>query len=147
MFPFANRKKQTEWLSPAEFKDYRDSWPEIETLGHRLDGVRRAVKRAKPGTWAHTQWTIVEANLFKKWKLMVALHQSGLRQQGPSTSAKFSINYDWWEGSDEIGLNIPFFDGISRWVNDRFGFSDRSLDRAWEMARNEFIQKARQGLV
>ena len=140
-------KNKTEWLRPSEFKDYKDSWPEIETLGHRLDCARRAVKRAKEGTWAHTQWTIVEANLFKKWKLMVALHQCGLRQQGPNTANKINIDYSWWEGSEEVGINIPVIDNIGRWVNDKFGFADRSLDRAWEMARNEFIQKARQGLV
>lgn len=146
MLTFLSRKKtEVKYLNPeGEFKDWKDAWPEIESLGHRMDAAREQVKLCKPGTWAHTHWTIVADKLFNKWRMTVTLYQSGLRQRGLKRS--FDINYDWWEGSDEAvgSLPIPAFLNLN-FVND--WFNQRSLEWSWEKARDEKLQKARQGLA
>jgi len=45
-----------------------------------------------------------------------------------------------------MGLQMPLFSNIADMLTDRFGYTTNNLDRAWEMARNESLQKARQGL-
>lgn len=143
---FRSKKTKTEYISLNEsFKDWKDATHEIEAMGNRLDYVRRAVKKTKPGTWAHTHWSQVEDVVLRKWQLMVSLQSGGLRQLGPDRS--FPISYDWFEKSDEVGMRMPIIDGIGYWINERFGLSSGSLDRAWEMAREEKLQKARQGLA
>jgi hypothetical protein len=143
---FRSRKTKTEWISLNEsFKDWKDAVYEVEDMGNRLDQVRLAIKRTTPGTWAHTHWTQTEEIIFRKWQLMVNLHTVGLRQVGPDRT--IPINYNWFEGSDEVTMSLPFYDGICYWINERFGLSSHRLDRAWEMARDEKLQKARQGLA
>ena len=139
------RSKKTDkikYVSLNEsFKDWKDSQPEIDAMGHRLDSVRRALADCKPGTWAHTHWTQVESIVFRKWSMMIKLQQSGLRQVGPDRS--INIDYNWWEGSDEIKMiSIPFLENI--W--DNAGIQGR-LDESWANAKEQKLQKARQGLA
>ncbi len=146
MLMFRSKKTKTEFLNPeGEFKDWKDAWPEIEALGNRLDAARETLKFCKEGTWAHSHWATIVDTLLRKWQLTVTLYQTGLRQRGPQRG--YNIDYTWLEGSDEITMSIPVIDGITRWINERFGMSYGSLDRAWEMAREEKLQKARQGLA
>jgi hypothetical protein len=137
---FRSRKTKTEFVSLNEsFKDWKDSQPEIDAMGHRLDSVRHALSKCKPGTWAHTHWTQIEAVVFRKWSMMIKLQQSGLRQVGPERS--FQIAYDWWEPSDEVKSLIP----TPSFMNDWFNHSD--LAQSWENAKEQKLQKARQGLA
>jgi hypothetical protein len=137
---FRSKKTNTQYVSLNEsFKDWKDSQPEIESMGHRLDSVRRAIEGCKPGTWAHTHWTQIEAVVFRKWSMMVKLQQSGLRQVGPDRG--FPIAYDWWEGSDEVVSLIP----MPNFMNDWFNHSD--LEWSWANAQERKLQKARQGLA
>jgi hypothetical protein len=137
---FRSKKTNTEYVSLNEsFKDWKDSQPEIESMGHRLDSVRRAIDGCKPGTWAHTHWTQIEAVVFRKWSMMVKLQQSGLRQVGPDRG--FPIAYDWWEPSDEIKSLIP----TPNFMNEWFNHSD--LEWSWANAQERKLQKARQGLA
>lgn len=140
-----SKKTRTEFLNPeGEFKDWKDAWPEIESLGNRLDVAREMAKNCKPGTWAHTHWSIIADKLFNKWRLTVTLYQSGLRQRGVQRG--FNIDYDWFEGSDEaVGfLPVPAFLNLN-FIND--WFNQRDLTWSWEKAREEKLQKARQGLA
>jgi hypothetical protein len=137
---FRSKKTKTEFVSLNEsFKDWKDSQPEIDAMGHRLDSVRRALTKCKPGTWAHTHWTQIEAIVFRKWSMMIKLQQSGLRQVGPDRN--FDIAYDWFEKSDEVVSLIP----TPGFMNDWFNHSD--LAHSWENAKEQKLQKARQGLA
>jgi hypothetical protein len=137
---FRSKKTNTEYVSLNEsFKDWKDSQPEIESMGHRLDSVRRAIEGCKPGTWAHTHWSQIEAVVLRKWSMMTKLQQSGLRQVGPDRG--FEISYDWFEGSDEVVSLIP----TPSFMNDWFNHSD--LEHSWANAQERKLQKARQGLA
>jgi hypothetical protein len=137
------RSKRTDKIKyiglNESFKDWKDSQPEIESMGYRLDSVRKVIAKSKPGTWAHTHWTQIESVVFRKWSMMICLQQSGLRQVGPDRS--FKIAYDWWEASDEIKSLIP----VPNFMNDWFNHSD--LAHSWENAKEQKLQKARQGLA
>jgi hypothetical protein len=137
------RSKRTDKIKyiglNESFKDWKDSQPEIESMGNRLDSVRKVIAKSKPGTWAHTHWTQIESVVFRKWSMMICLQQSGLRQVGPDRS--FKIAYDWWEASDEIKSLIP----VPNFMNDWFNHSD--LAHSWENAKEQKLQKARQGLA
>ena len=137
---FRSKKTNTEYVSLNEsFKDWKDSQPEIESMGHRLDSVRKAIAGCKPGTWAHTHWTQIEAVVFRKWSMMIKLQQSGLRQVGPDRG--FDISYDWWEGSEEVMSLIPTPNFLENW------FNHSDLEHSWENAKEQKLQKARQGLA
>lgn len=139
---FRSKKPNTEYLNPeGEYKDWKDAWPEIEALGNRLDAAREARDRCKQGTWSHSMWSTNADTLFRKWSLMITLYQSGLRQRGPERG--YQIDHSWWEGSDEVTAMIPFprFLDINNW------FNRVDLTWSWEKARDEKLQKARQGLA
>jgi hypothetical protein len=137
------RSKKTDkikYVSLNEsFKDWKDSQPEIEAMGNRLDSVRRAIAGCTPGTWAHAHWSQTESIVFRKWSMMTKLQQSGLRQVGPDRG--FEISYDWFEGSDEVVSLIP----TPSFMNDWFNHSD--LEWSWANAQERKLQKARQGLA
>jgi hypothetical protein len=86
--------------------------------------------------------------MLRKWKLMVSLQQSGLRQVG-AYHEQIKIKYDWLEYDAYSMPSLPIFSWIESKMDDMFYNLRRQdgLHRAWERARNEFIQKARQGLV
>ena len=141
MLKFRSTKaKPVSIYSDQELKDWKDAWPEAERLALRLDTVRNQLVDLKEGTWAHNHWTTIEQVLLRKWKLTVQLQQSGLRQRGPIQ--KPAIDYSWWEKSDEHSSQSPFWNYLVDKVS-----SGPDLDRAWEMARDEKLQKARQGLA
>jgi hypothetical protein len=138
---FRSKKTNIKYVSLNEsFKDWKDSQPEIEAMGNRLDSVRGAIAGCKPGTWAHTHWSQVEAVVFRKWSMMIKLQQSGLRQVGPDRG--FDIDYSWWEKDDGTGgFNIPALD-----VFGKIG-GGPSLEWSWANAMEQKLQKARQGLA
>ena len=138
------RSRKTPKQEEVFTKDWRDAGPEVERLGQRLDAARGAAGSAKEGTWAHTFWATQEAVLLRKWQHAVRLHEVGLRQQG-KVNPGIDISYDWWEGSDEVSMRFPILDGISNWIQDKA--SSPNLDRAWEMAIEQKVQKARLGLA
>lgn len=143
---FRSKKTKTEFISLNEsFKDWKDASAEVEAMGNKLDSLRETIRKCPEDSWAHTYWTQIERTVFRKWQLMVSLQQGGLRQVGPSRAVP--LDYTWWEGSDEISMQVPLIDGISRWMGERFGFSYSDLEGSWEKAKEEKLQKARQGLA
>jgi hypothetical protein len=132
-------------------KDWANANAEIERLGLRLDAVRgiisTLVQRETPENhWGLKHWREVEAVVLRRWKHTIRLKEVGMKQvskvkEGPE------IDYSWWEKSDEVGVRVPIIDNLFAIVGDKFGLSSGSLDRAWEMARDEKLQKARQGLA
>lgn len=137
---FRSKKPNIKYVSLNEsFKDWKDSQPEIEAMGNRLDSVRTAIASSKPGTWAHTHWSQVEAVVFRKWSMMIKLQQSGLRQVGPERSV--AIDYNWWEDSDEVKSLIPMPSFMENWG------THSDLEWSWANAQEQKLQKARQGLA
>jgi len=140
MFP-SRKKTNTEYVAIGAIKDWRDAGWEIEHLGVRLDQARAALKQAK-SKWARDYWSITADRLYNKWILTIQLKDTGMKQQGPN-SFYSKIDYDWWEKSDEIRMaSISILDNMFY----NAGQSAR-LDESWARAREEKIQKARQGLA
>jgi hypothetical protein len=142
---FRSRKAKAEFYPTGFDKNWADAWPEIDRLGQRLDSVRKAIKASAPNSWAEEHWTQIEAIVFRKWKNAIMLRDIGMRQ-GTRQDVGPKISYDWWEGSNEVAMVFPILDSIASVLSDKFGYTSNNLDRAWEMARNESLQKARQGL-
>jgi hypothetical protein len=147
---FRSKKANTEWLNPNAWMDWKDAGHKVEATGRKLDAIRKLLssKAIKEGSWAHTHWTQQEQIMLRRWKLMVSLHQSGLRQAG-AHHEHIKISYDWLEYDAYSMPSLPIFSWIESKMDDMFYNLRRQdgLHRAWERARNEFIQKARQGLV
>ena len=147
MLKFLSRKTKTEYITPEFYKDWGNASYELESLGRRLDAVRQSLSylKDKPDDhWAVVQWRQAEAIILRKWKHTARLKETGLRQAGKIETGP-KISYDWWEGSEEPTMHFPVLDAVSRWIQDSAGNSN--LDRAWEMAKEEKLQKARQGLA
>jgi hypothetical protein len=140
---FRSRKAKAEFYPTGVDKNWADAWPEIDRLGQRLDAVRVAIKASAPDSWAEKHWLQTEATVLRKWKKAILLRDIGMRQ-GSRKDAGPAISYDWWEPAQEIPMSFPLRDNITRLILDHTG--NTNLDRAWEMARNESLQKARQGL-
>ena len=144
---FRSRKTKTEFVPIGEYaKDWANAGAEIDRLGQRLDAVRVAKKAAKRNSWAKKHWTQTEQIILRKWKQSVRLRSVGLRQAGKVDMGP-KISYDWWEGSYEVAMRFPIIEMISLWISDKAGLSSPNLERAWAMAQEEKLQKARQGLA
>lgn len=147
MLKFLSRKTKTEYITPEFYKDWGNASYELDSLGRRLDATRQAIaylKHKPENHWALRQWRENEAILLRKWKHTIRLKETGLRQANKVDTGP-KIRYDWWEGSDEVPMQFPLFDALTQWIHSHAGISN--LDRAWEMARDEKLQKARQGLA
>ena len=138
-----SRKAKAKFYPTGFDKNWADAWPEIDRLGQRLDAVRVAIKASAPDSWAEKHWSQIEAIVFRKWKNAILLKDIGMRQ-GSRRDTGPEISYDWWEGAQEVPMAVPLLDNLTRLILDHTG--NTNLDRAWEMARNESLQKARQGL-
>jgi hypothetical protein len=144
---FQSRKAKTEYVPSGYHKNWANATNEIERLGKQLDAVRVVLAKYKTAkqkkTWAYKHWRSVEAIVLRKWTLSVRLRDVGLVQVGKAKPGP-AIRYDWWEGTEEIAMRFPILDNIAQILTDKFGNS-RSLERAWAMAMEEKLQKARQG--
>ena len=146
MLKFLSRKTNTEDKPVVYSKDWANAGAEIERLGKQLDAVRDAKKASKRNSWAKKHWSQTEQILLRKWKQSVRLHSVGLRQAGRVDFGP-KVSYDWWEGSYEVAMRFPVIDSIGNWLQDKFGNSNGNLERAWAMAQEQKLQKARQGLA
>ena len=144
MLKFLSRKTKTEYVVPMFYKDWSNAGAEIERLGKQLDAVRSVKKAAKRNSWAKKHWSQTEQILLRKWKQSIRLHNVGLRQAGKVDIGP-KVSYDWWEPAEEVPMTFPFFDNVCRMMMDAAG--NTNYDRAWEMAREEKLQKARRGLA
>lgn len=145
MLMFLSRKtRNKEAVAPAFYKDWSNTSHELECLGKRLDAVRGILsgyktKRQK-ASWSYTHWSQVEAIVLRKWQQTLRLKDTGLRQAGKVDTGPV-IDYDWWEGSDEVAMGLP----MPAFIANLYTHSD--LDWSWAKAQEEKLQKARQGLA
>lgn len=145
--PTSQSKSNTEYIPLG--RDYRDAGPEIERLGQRIDAVRTALDAARrsKSAWGIRHWSQLETLLLRRWKMLINLKDVGAKS---SEKAPYEIDHNWWEPAEEItALSLPGFDAFERWSMDRWQSMrlQDGLTRSWENARNELIQKARQGLA
>jgi hypothetical protein len=143
---FPTKEPKTEFVSLVS-KDWRDAGPELEAIGQRLDMIRArlAVLRSdkkKKNTWALQYWSGLEDVLLRKWKQIDTLKQVGLRQEG-ANGPKWTIDYDWWEPSRELGGRFANFG--SNVVSEIS--LQRRLEESWQRSKELSFQKARQGLA
>lgn len=139
------KKTKVEYVPVMYSKDWAHAGDEIERLGRQLDAVRDAKKRCtKRNSWAKKHWAQTEQILLRKWKQTIRLQSVGLRQ-AVKDNPNHKISYDWWEPSEEVAVSIPLFDNLGRMLMDQVG--NTNYDRAWELAKEEKLQKARQGLA
>jgi len=142
---FRSRKpSNTEYVPVGHVKRWANAGEEIEILGRRLDAIREAKKKAKRKSWAKKHWTQAEAIVLRKWKLTVQLRDVALvqvlkKECGPK------IDYSWWEPSEEVAMRFPILDSISQLFADKIGLTSPNFERAWAMAQEEKLQKARLG--
>lgn len=135
-----NRKPQVEYITPRVYKDWRNADHDLEVLGIRMDQARKAMKKSKK-PWAKAFWKTTYDRLFNKWCLTLKLKDTGLRQS--TEEEDDSERYHWWERSEEIRtFNFGFFDRFY----ENIGLEHR-LAESWARARDEKLQKARQGLA
>jgi hypothetical protein len=121
-------------------KDFRDAGPEIERLGQQIDNARSAAEDAR-AEWAKTFWQTTEDRLLKRWQQTIVLRDASMSQQ--TRYSGFTIDYEWFESSQEPAGAMP------EWFDNLFyaaGVS-RGLESTWANAKEEKLQKARQGLA
>lgn len=134
--------KKEDKLEFAEiYKDWRDAGYEIEMIGQQLDKAREALARCKKGTWAYNYWNTASTRLFNKWRNKVTMKAVGLVQVG-RRDPDWTVRTDWWEGAEEVAgtsmIWIHLADKLTGGPN---------LERSWQKAQEEKLQKARQGLA
>ena len=143
---FRSKKVKTEYVTPGFYKDWGNAQAEIDGLGRRLDSVRGIIKdlvqRGVPENhWGLRHWREVEAVVLRRWKHTIRLRETGLRQKSTVQEGP-QIDYSWWEQHDGVGGYLfPFMGVFDNW------FNHSDLDASWEKAREEKLQKARQGLA
>jgi len=145
MFP-SRSKPKTEYIR-LSVKDWRDSGPEIERLGQRIDAIRGVIATIDPvkDSWKLNHWQTIEETLVRRWKTAVRLHDAGMKSFSKEQLSQPKIDYGWFETAEETTLGYPIFDFLSYKATEWFGFTNSNLDRAWAMAQEEKLQKARQG--
>ena len=146
MLRFLKRKTKVEYVVPEFYKDWGNANYELETLGHRLDSVRRTIEQLeaweKPeNDWALRHWREAEAVILRKWKHTVRLKDTGLRQKSKLKEGP-EIDYHWWEGDD--GMGGPLFPWMN-FANNWFNHSD--LSASWDKAIQNRLEMARKGLA
>jgi hypothetical protein len=147
---FQSKNPKTKYVNTDEgYYDWRDAGNKVERLGQQLDAIRSAVQRTKdkPESWAHKHWREREAVMLRKWQLTSTLQRCGLRQNWIDDKTR-NIDYGFWEKSEEV-IGFPLFDWLNSIGNDWMDANriQTGLTRSWENARNEKLQKARQGLA
>lgn len=126
-------------------KDWSHIDFDLETLGTRLDAVRAAIARSPKDSWAQNYWNTVLTILLKSWKQMVVL--SELRARVKKNFVEVPRSYDWWEAPQELP-HLPVISVVTGALERVFEARkiEQDLNVSWANARNEMIQKSRQGL-
>ena len=127
---FKKRKTEPFVSSVQNLHDYRFIGEEMEALGLRLDAARESLKTAK-SLWARWYWQETLNRLLMQWRALPILHDG---QAQTTLIPKWTINYNYYETSDEIGswdLTEKMFNKIYR----------PNLDESWDRVRTERIMR------
>jgi hypothetical protein len=80
-------------------KSYHYIGEEMESLGHRLDHAKIALKRSKR-KWAKMYWKSVVDRLTIQWKHLPVLRDGNAQA---TNRPRWTIDYDFFEPDDGIG--------------------------------------------
>jgi hypothetical protein len=128
---FANTRPIQFESTPMNLRKWRFLGMEMEVLGNRLDAARAALAGVK-SEWGRWYWTETIDRLMLQWSHLVPLHDSDAKT---TVIPRWSIDYEWWENSTEIGhwdISDKLFDKIFRGEN---------LDQSWHRIRNARLMR------
>jgi hypothetical protein len=114
-------------------KSYRFYGEEMEVLGQRLDAARKALAGAK-SAWSKNYWQQNVDRLLFQWQQLPILHDGDAKV---TIIPRWTVGYDHWEGSDEIGT----YDIFER-AMDTLWSSTPDLTASWERNREKRLAKA-----
>jgi hypothetical protein len=128
---FFKKRKTEPFVPPVQnLHDYRFIGEEMEALGLRLDAARESLAMAKT-KWARWYWQETLDRLLIQWRALPILHDG---QAQTTLISKWTIDYNYYETSDEIGswdLTEKVFEKIYR----------PNLDESWDRVRTERIMR------
>ena len=107
---------------------------EMEALGTRLDAAREALSRAR-SDWSRWYWTETLDRLMLQWRSMPAMHDGDATM---TQMPRWTANYEWWEGTDEIG-----YSGLEGLTDSLFNkvFRGEDLDSVWQRHRDARLMR------
>ena len=118
----------------TDLRNWRFLGMEMEALGTRLDAARAALANSKT-TWARWYWTETIDRLMLQWRNMPAMHDSDATM---TVMPRWSTNYEWWEGTDELGYSG--LEGLTDSLFNRI-FRGEDLDSVWHRHRDERLMR------
>jgi hypothetical protein len=111
-----------------KMKSYRYLGDNIEILGQRLDGARKALANSK-SDWAKGYWTGVIECLVAQWHLLPVLHDcDGIFTDRP----RWTVKYDFIEG--DLGER-------GGWISNLYQ-RDLNFNWSWENARAQRLARS-----
>ena len=114
-------------------KSYRFYGEEMEVLGQRLDSARKSLAGAK-SAWARNYWQQNVDRLLFQWQQLPILHDGDAKV---TIVPRWTVSYDHWEGSDEIGT----YDILERAI-DTLWSRTPDLTPSWERHREQRLARA-----
>ena len=118
----------------TDLRNWRFLGMEMEALGTRLDAAREALSRARTD-WARWYWTETLERLMLQWRSMPAMHDGDATM---TLMPRWSTNYEWWEGTDEIGYSG--LEGLTEALFDKI-FRTDDLDAVWRRHRDSRLMR------
>jgi len=118
----------------TDLRNWRFLGMEMEALGTRLDAAREALSRAK-SEWSRWYWTETLERLMLQWRSMPAMHDGDATM---TLMPRWTANYEWWEGTDEIGYSG--LEGLTDGLFNRI-FRGEDLDSVWRRHRDERLMR------
>ena len=112
-------------------KSYRYLDNNIGLLGKRLDAAHAALARSKT-KWAKNQWQLTINRLTFQWRNLPILHDG---DAVGTDIPRWSIDYNWYEKSEEIG-GLDLFDKLFH------SYKRPDLHWSWENHREQRLAKA-----
>ena len=118
----------------TDLRNWRFLGMEMEALGTRLDAARAALSRAR-SDWSRWYWTETVDRLMLQWRSMPVMHDGDATM---TLMPRWSTNYEWWEGTDEIG-----YSGLEGLTDGLFNkiFRTDDLDSVWQRHRDERLMR------
>lgn len=118
----------------TDLRNWRFLGMEMEALGTRLDAAREALSRAR-SDWSRWYWTETLERLMLQWRSMPAMHDGDATM---TLMPRWTVNYEWWEGTDEIG-----YSGLEGLTDGLFNkiFRGEDLDLVWQRHRDKRLMR------
>ena len=117
-----------------DLRNWRFLGMEMEALGTRLDAARQSLACCD-SAWARWYWTETVDRLMLQWRSLPIMHDGDATM---TQIPRWSINYEWWEGSSEVGYTG--LEGLTNSLFDKI-FRVEDLDAVWQRHRDTRLMK------